>query len=84
MSAHKIIIASDIPTCKEVLGMEGAASFFEVGNSQSLAVQISKSMVKSTAEYVALQDAQLNKYKSSEMALKIDEVYLDLLGKNEL
>lgn len=84
MSTHKIIIASDIPTSKEVLGMEGAASFFEAGNPQSLAAQISKSKVMSTAEYCALQEAQLNKYKSSEMALKIDEVYLDLLGKNEL
>ncbi len=83
MATHKIIIASDIPTSKEVLGMDGAASFFEVGNPKNLATQISTCKRKTPADYSSMQDVQLNKYESSTMALKIDEVYLDLLGKNE-
>jgi hypothetical protein len=83
MATHKIIIASDIPTSQEVLGMDGAASFFEVGNPKNLATQISKCKRKTPADYSSMQDVQLNKYESSAMALKIDQVYLDLLGKNE-
>ncbi len=83
MATHKIIIASDTPTSKEVLGMDGAASFFQVGNPKDLASQISKCRSMAAADYSPMQDVQLNKYESSAMALKIDEVYIGLLGKNE-
>jgi len=83
MATHRRIIASDIPTFKEILGADGAASFFEVGNPKDLAAEISKCVREASKDYYSLQEIQLSKYESSSMAQKISEVYLEVLGKNE-
>ncbi len=83
MATHTFIIASDIPTAKEVLGEDGAASFFKVGNPQSLAEKISQFTQNLSSDYIIEQDKQLEKYKSDVMASKIDEVYSELVGNND-
>ncbi len=83
MATKTRIIASDIPTSKEILGVDGASSFFEVGNPKALADEISKCIWDDSTDYSSIQDIRLNKYKSSLMAQKIEEVYLEELGKSK-
>jgi glycosyltransferase involved in cell wall biosynthesis len=81
MATHRFIIASAIPTAKEVLGDDGAALFFNVGSPESLAQKISQFTQNTSSDFTIQQDSQLEKFKSNVMARKIDEVYSEVMAK---
>ena len=71
----KRIIASDIPTAHEVLGDNGAAVYFETGNSIDLANKIRNIDELLPENYVELQSERLELFDAKTMAQKIETTY---------
>jgi glycosyltransferase involved in cell wall biosynthesis len=74
MASDLKIIASDAPTCLEVLGENGVASFFRRGDYEELAQQILNKLDESD-HASAEREARLNHYKIQESGKAIEELY---------
>lgn len=77
MASNLKIIASDAPTCLEVLGKDGVASFFHRGNSEELAHQILNKLDE-TDNASLERKLRLNYYNMPDSAKVIEDLYYSL------
>ncbi len=82
MSVGVPIICSRIPAALEVLGTEGAAIFFEVGNEIDLAEKMEKSEKFFLDDFRIEQKKRLKLFDSKTMSDNLHEFYLELLNKS--
>ncbi len=82
MSVGVPIICSRIPAALEVLGTEGAAIFFEVGNEIDLAEKMEKSEKFFLDDFRIEQKKRLKLFDSKTMSDNLYEFYLELLNKS--
>ena len=76
------IICSRIPAALEVLGNEGAASFFEAGNEIDLADKMEKSQNFFSNDFRIKQRERLKLFDSKTMSDAVNEFYHELLSKS--
>jgi glycosyltransferase involved in cell wall biosynthesis len=74
MASNLKIITSDAPTCLEVLGEDGAATFFCRGDFEELARQILNKL-DATDNASSEREARLNKYKIRNSGRVIEDLY---------
>ena len=76
MSVGVPIIASDIPICREVLGSDGAAVFFSLGQPAFLSKVLLEMDLLIKANFQEFQARRLVLYDIRSTAKKIEKVYL--------
>ena len=74
MASNLKIIASDAPTCLEVLGEDGVASFFRRGNSEELSRQILNKLDE-TDNASLEREVRLNQYNILDSGKIIQDLY---------
>ena len=75
MAMNLPIISSNIPTAIEVLGEDGAAVFFDQGNSIDLCEKMKNIRALLNSNYKKLQQERLNYFSSKQMSDKINLIY---------
>lgn len=81
MASNIKIIASDAPTCIEVLGQDGAASFFPRGDHEKLAQLILKKLEQPDNSFLE-REKSLHKYDIKTSAKAIEGLYYSLIPNN--
>ena len=80
MATSRIILASNIPAAIEVLGTNGAATFFEVENEVDLSVKLGEVMNVDQLKMREAQFSRLELFGSDVMAKLIQKIYEKNLG----
>jgi glycosyltransferase involved in cell wall biosynthesis len=75
MALEKAIVCSKIPTAIEVLGEEGAALYFNIGDVSDLALKLEDVLTGKYVPNLGSQKKQLSRFSSQRNALAIQAVY---------